>query len=74
MKRIRKSIYVMSKFPCGYCHNKTHRGYVSVKALKDHKCLAKQCLFFEKFEEHSYWAMKEKIKENRKNKKLLRGY
>lgn len=41
--------------PCGYCHCDRHRGYLSVKLIKKHKCLSKNCEFFEKYSNHPYW-------------------
>lgn len=38
------------------CHNIAHKGNLSVKLMKQHKCLRKQCPFFEKIKDHPYWA------------------
>lgn len=54
---------------CGYCHSKMHKGYLSVKRLKSHKCLQKQCPMLEKFEEHPYWQERARIKAKKKAKK-----
>ena len=53
----------------GYCHNPEHRGYLSLKNLKKHKCLAKQCRYLHKYEDHKYWAERERIKAEKKARK-----
>lgn len=54
---------------CGYCHSKVHKGYLSVKMLKKHKCLQKQCPMLERYEDHSYWKQRAIIKARKKAKK-----
>lgn len=49
----------------GYCHSKRHRGRLSAKMIKQHGCLKKQCPCFEKYEEHPYWAWRERRKQRR---------
>ena len=39
----------------GYCHNKKHKGYLSEKILRQHKCNTKQCMFLERYETMTYW-------------------
>lgn len=46
----------------GFCHNPKHKGYLTVKTLKEHECLKKQCFYFQKFEERAYWVSKNKVK------------
>lgn len=53
----------------GYCHNKSHKGYLSVKMIKKHECLRKQCPFLEKYEDHEYWKQRERIKLKKKENK-----
>lgn len=50
----------------GYCHCKKHKGRLSVKMLKNHQCLGKQCPFLEKYEDHPYWEQRKKKKEKKK--------
>lgn len=50
----------MKNQPCGrnavaYCHLNAHKGALSKNMLKQHQCLAKQCPFLEKYEDHPYW-------------------
>ena len=68
MKQIQRRSEYMAKSPCAYCHNRSHKGYLSVKALKEHECLRKQCCFLQKLE-HPYWEQRERIKEERRKKK-----
>ena len=53
----------------GYCHNPTHKGYLSLKVYKQHQCNIKECRYYEKYEEHPYWQQKKHIKELKKKKK-----
>jgi len=53
----------------GYCHNPEHRGYLSKRNLKKHECLRKQCRYLHKYEEHPYWAERERIKAEKKARK-----
>jgi hypothetical protein len=43
---------------CGMCFAKIHRGALTVEHVKKHKCLARQCDAFVKFDDHPYWAQR----------------
>lgn len=43
----------------GYCTNKLHKGKMSVKMIKQHDCLNKQCPYFRKNTKHPKFAKKE---------------
>ena len=51
---------------CGYCHSKAHKGKLTVKMMRQHKCRQKNCPMFEKYEEHEHWKRKEKLKQLKK--------
>lgn len=51
---------------CGYCVH--HRKYLTVKQLKQHDCLKKQCFHLIKNTEHNWW----KQRENKKAKRVAR--
>lgn len=53
----------------GYCHNPKHMGFLSVKNLKLHKCLAKQCRYLHKYEDRQFWIDREKKKADKKARK-----
>jgi len=53
----------------GYCHCKTHKGYLTMKLLRQHECLSKQCRFLQRFEEEPFWTQQEKMKAKRKLRK-----
>ena len=53
----------------GYC--RYHCAALTVKTLKCHECLKKQCNALKKYEEHDYWRQHEQKKELRKNRKQL---
>ena len=53
---------------CGYCVH--HRKYLTVKQLRQHECLQKQCYYLKKNEQHDWWRQREQIKQKRKAKKL----
>lgn len=57
--------------PVGYCWLNGHRGYLNEALLKSHNCRQKQCPFLKKNETHGYWIEKERIKREKKQKKLL---
>lgn len=48
---------------CAMCFSKRHTGALTVKHLKQHQCLKKNCDVLAKFDDHPYW-------EQRKLKKL----
>jgi hypothetical protein len=54
----------------GFCHNPTHKGYLSLKVYRQHKCGQKACHYFEKYENHPHWQQKRKIKEAKKEVKV----
>jgi len=54
---------------CGYCHSNLHKGYLSVKQVKKHGCLAKQCPRFERYEDHAWWEQRDRVKRLRKERK-----
>lgn len=56
----------------GYCHNKSHLGYLSITALKRHQCLKKNCPYLEKYQDHEFWVNRDKLKEKKKKDKLNR--
>ncbi len=48
------------------CHYYKHKGSLSVKMMKEHECLTKQCPYLEKLP-HAYWERK--VAAERKKKK-----
>lgn len=52
---------------CGYCHK--HHKYLTVKSLRQHECLQKQCTRLQKYEEHNWWQQRENTKNKRKARK-----
>ena len=55
--------------PCGYCHCRTHRGYLSTALIKQHECLKKDCPFLDAFETHEFWREREKKRADKKAKR-----
>lgn len=60
----------------GYCHNEDHKGFITVTIMKEHDCIAKECHYFEKFEDYPFWIkchrkeqQKEQIKIKRERQK-----
>lgn len=51
----------------GYCH--FHKAALTVKTMKCHECLKKQCDALKKYEEHDFWRQHEQKKARRKAKK-----
>lgn len=56
--------------PVGWCNNFKHKGKLSLRQMKNHKCLSKKCPFFKKNEEHTYWKERESIKQKKKKKQV----
>lgn len=54
-KKLIMKVPAKNKTYVGYCSNESHKGYVTVEIIKQHKCDTRQCRFFKKFEEHQYW-------------------
>lgn len=52
---------------CAYCRR--HCKYMTVKQTKKHECLKKQCWYFEKNEEHEWWAQRAETKQKRQERK-----
>ena len=53
----------------GYCQY--HKVALTVKTLKGHECLRKQCGALQRFDEHDFWRQHNQKKEWRKAKKQL---
>ena len=56
----------------GYC--KYHCAALTVKTLKGHECLKKQCDALKRYEHHDYWRQQEQKRELRKARKQLLVY
>ena len=56
--------------PVGWCKHNAHRGKLSVKQMKNHRCLAKGCPFFVKNEKHYYWEQRARVKKTKKTAKI----
>lgn len=52
---------------CGFC--KLHKKHLTVRTVKEHKCLSKQCRYLVKYVEHDWWREREKAKQIRKARK-----
>ena len=59
--------YISRNKAVGYCHY--HKAALTVKTLKYHECLKKQCDALKKYEEHDFWRQHEQKKERRRAKK-----
>ena len=53
----------------GYCTY--HRTALTVKTMKRHECMKKQCDAFQKCEDHDFWRQHEQKKELRKARKQV---
>jgi hypothetical protein len=53
----------------GYCHY--HKAALTVKTMKCHECLKKQCDALKKYEEHDFWRQHEQKKELRKARRQM---
>ena len=55
----------------GYCQY--HRAFLTVKTMKGHECLRKQCNALQKREEHDFWRQHNQKKEQKKANRALRS-
>lgn len=55
----------------GYC--KLHRCNVTLKQMKNRKCLTKACKHFRRHEGHPYWQKRKEIEESKRIKKELQN-
>lgn len=53
----------------GYCH--FHNAALTVKTMKCHECLKKQCDALEKYGEHDFWRQHAQKKELRKKRRCV---
>lgn len=58
---------ISKKKMVGYCMY--HQSALTVKTLKGHECLRKQCNALKRCEEHDYWRQHDQKKELRKARK-----
>lgn len=59
----------------GCCHNSLHPGKLTRKIMEQHDCLGKNCRYFEKYPESSYWyelERREKRRAEAKSQKALK--
>lgn len=63
--------YVSRNKAVGYCYY--HKAAMTVKTMKCHECLKKQCDALKKYEEHDFWRQHEQKKERRKARKQMVG-
>lgn len=61
--------YISRNKAVGYCHY--HKAALTVRTMKCHECLKKQCDALKKYEEHDFWRQHEQKKERRKAKKQM---
>lgn len=53
----------------GFCPH--HGKCLSVKQLKAHECLKKNCWYLVKYEDHEWWHQRELAKQRKKEKKQM---
>lgn len=58
---------------CAFCTH--HKCHLTVKQLKQHDCLKKQCHYLHKHEDHDWWRQRALVKQKRvKRKERLDRY
>lgn len=62
-------VYLERKAVLGNCWCELHPGKLTKKLIAEHGCIAKECHFFQKYEERPYWIAKEQEKAARQKKK-----
>lgn len=51
----------------GYCYY--HKKHLTVKMIRAHQCLQKQCTCLKKNDSHEWWAQRARLKAKKKAKK-----
>ena len=57
---------------CAFCRH--HHCYLTVKQVRQHECLQKQCWYLQKNEHHSWWRQREVLKQKRKERRSILSY
>ena len=52
---------------CAYCTH--HSCHLTVKQVRQHDCLKKQCYYLKKNENHDWWRQRDVMKQKRKAKR-----
>lgn len=67
-KRTFRCMYgAVTENPCAFCWH--HKRYLTVKQMKRHECLARNCDALRKLENHTYWKQRNAIKARREIRK-----
>lgn len=53
--------------PCAYCHY--HKATLTVRQMRNHKCLERGCQRLTKYQNHGFWLDRERIKAKKKERK-----
>ena len=54
----------------GCCHNIIHPGKMTKRILEEHRCIQKECPFFERYEEYPFWVNYRNQKNAKRKSKL----
>lgn len=55
----------------GFCHNMIHPGSLTRKIMEEHDCPGKNCKYFEKYSDSTYWIAEEKKRQQKEQRKQL---
>lgn len=55
----------------GFCYYAGHQGYITVRLMKEHKCVEKNCALLKVFENMPYWREQRKQSEEKLRRKKL---
>lgn len=67
-----KHVEIESVKIVGCCHNLIHPGKLTRKLMEEHDCLGKNCKFFERNNDSTYWAEEENKKRQKERRKQAR--
>ena len=56
----------------GFCHNKSHKGVITVSIMNQHDCIAKGCHYFEKYIASPYWERRQRQLDAKRSESLSR--
>ncbi len=74
-KSLGRNIYgqdVAERNRIGYCYCQIHPGYLTEAILKEKNCIAHNCRWLKKFEDHNFWVNREERKQGKKENKRLK--
>ena len=62
---------IQYKYCLGYCNSRLHRGYLTARNTRLHRCIEKQCSLFTPIETSLFWIRKKKQDDEKARNKMI---